>query len=118
VYVRPFPNVDGGRWQISRDGGGYPLWARSGRELFFMTSTNRLVVVQIKSSTGFEFSSPQPLFDLAPYLLRSVGRPFDISSDAQRFVVVKAAAYGSSARPSIVIVSNWLEELKRLVPTN
>ncbi|MFQ5859694.1 MAG: WD40 repeat domain-containing protein, partial [Anaerolineae bacterium] len=34
VYVRPFPNVADGRWQISTDGGRSPLWAHSGRELF------------------------------------------------------------------------------------
>ena len=111
-------NVDGGRWQISRDGGGDPLWARSGRELFFVTSMNRLVVVRIKSGTGFEFRSPQPLFDVAPYLFRSVGRRFDISSDGQCFVMAKALAYDSSARPSIVVVTNWFEELKARVPTN
>jgi Tol biopolymer transport system component len=26
VYVRPFPNVDGGRWQISRNEGREPRW--------------------------------------------------------------------------------------------
>ena len=35
VYVRPFPNVDAGRWAISSGGGTRPAWARSGRELFF-----------------------------------------------------------------------------------
>lgn len=30
VYVRPFPNIDGGRWQLSTDGGTQPLWARDG----------------------------------------------------------------------------------------
>ncbi|HSF19803.1 MAG TPA: hypothetical protein VLK65_30055 [Vicinamibacteria bacterium] len=35
IYVRPFPNVEDGAWQVSRDGGGRPLWARNGRELFY-----------------------------------------------------------------------------------
>ena len=37
VYVRPFPDVEGGRWQISNDGGTRPLWARGGGELFYVT---------------------------------------------------------------------------------
>ena len=35
VYVRPFPDVDQGHWQVSTGGGLAPLWARSGEELFF-----------------------------------------------------------------------------------
>jgi len=35
VYVRPFPEVDQGRWQVSTDGGVDPRWAKNGRELFF-----------------------------------------------------------------------------------
>ena len=36
VYVRPFPDVDRGLWQVTRDGGTYPVWARNGRELFYI----------------------------------------------------------------------------------
>jgi Tol biopolymer transport system component len=35
VYVRPFPGVDGGRWQVSTNGGSSPLWSPDGRELFY-----------------------------------------------------------------------------------
>ena len=35
IYVRPFPAVDSGRWQVSIGGGSRPMWARSGRELFY-----------------------------------------------------------------------------------
>ena len=34
VYVRPYP-AGAGRWQVSDNGGGYPRWARNGRELFY-----------------------------------------------------------------------------------
>jgi serine/threonine-protein kinase len=30
VYVRPFPDVNGGHWQVSTGGGTRPLWARNG----------------------------------------------------------------------------------------
>src|SRR5262249_3033411 len=33
VYVRPFPNVNGGRWQVSSKGGTRPKWTSNGREL-------------------------------------------------------------------------------------
>ena len=41
VYVRPFPDVEGGRWQVSTAGGREPIWARSGRELFYYTPPRR-----------------------------------------------------------------------------
>ena len=34
VYVRPFPDVESGRWQISNGGGLHPLWGPDGTELF------------------------------------------------------------------------------------
>jgi serine/threonine-protein kinase len=37
IYVRPLPDVNSGRWQVSTEGGTRPLWARSGRELFYVT---------------------------------------------------------------------------------
>ena len=27
IYVKPFPNVDGGRWQVSTNGGYRPVWS-------------------------------------------------------------------------------------------
>ena len=38
VYVRTFPNVDGGKWQISRDGGASPVWGPDSREMFYLTN--------------------------------------------------------------------------------
>ena len=35
VYVRPFPNIEAGKWQVSQDGGRLPVWAPDGRELSY-----------------------------------------------------------------------------------
>ena len=47
-----------------------------------------------------------------------LARTYDISPDGQRFLMLKNAdaPTQSSNVPRIVIVQNWLEELKRLVP--
>jgi Tol biopolymer transport system component len=34
VYVRPFPDLDSGEFQVTTDGGTRPVWARDGRELY------------------------------------------------------------------------------------
>ena len=50
VYVRPFPKVDEGRWQASSGGGTRPVWARNGRELFYLDLANRLTTVPVQAS--------------------------------------------------------------------
>ena len=37
IYVRPFPNVGDGEYQVSTDGGRTPVWAPNGRELYSPT---------------------------------------------------------------------------------
>jgi serine/threonine-protein kinase len=117
IYVRPFATVDKGRWQISTEGGTDPLWARSGRELFFVTADKRMVVVSVSAlrSTegGFNYSKPKSLFDASSYLGSGVSRPFDIAADGKRFLMRRDVTSGNTAaRPSIVVVSHWFDELK------
>jgi serine/threonine-protein kinase len=43
IYVRPFPKIDTGRWQISTAGGTRPVWAKNGQELFYMAPLGALM---------------------------------------------------------------------------
>jgi hypothetical protein len=46
------------------------------------------------------------------------GRSYDVSPDGQRFLMIKeGGADGTAAPASIIVVQNWVEELRRLVPT-
>ena len=53
VYVRPFPDVERGRWQVSRDGGSKPLWSRDGREIFFSASNRALMAAEVALDAEF-----------------------------------------------------------------
>jgi serine/threonine-protein kinase len=123
VYVRPFPNVDAGYWQVSTGiVGSRPLWARNGRELFYVDdAANRLMVVPVQSDgETFRLGSPVKVFDYR-LVVPSATRSFDISPDGQRFLVIKDATndQSSTATPaSMVVVVNWLEELKQRVPVH
>ena len=44
-------------------------------------------------------------------------RQYDVSANGQRFLMMKEEARDTDAAPSINVVQNWHEELKRLVPT-
>ena len=117
VYVRPFPHVDSGRWQISTKGGSRPAWARSGRELFYLDASNALTAVPVQTSgSTFSAGKPTKVFD-ARYSTPLPPRPYDVSADGKRFLMLKDSAAGDpNATPaSMVVVEHWFEELKQRV---
>ena len=63
IWVRPFPNVDGGHWQISTSGGITPVWARNGKELFYLDGTNAVTSVPVQTAPTFSAGTPTKLFD-------------------------------------------------------
>jgi eukaryotic-like serine/threonine-protein kinase len=118
IYVRPFPAVDGGRWQVSTGGGIQPVWARNNRELFYR-SGDALMAVPIEASSGFAAGNPTTLFK-GEYLVGPGGRTYDVSPDGRRFLMIKPAPFAPAQTgppPRIIVVENWDQELKRLVPT-
>ena len=121
IYVRPFPQVSTGRWQISTGGGTRPRWSRDGRELFYYVVGTELrgamMAVSIASTPNFTAATPRMLFQ-GPYPAPNTGRGlYDVSRDGQAFLMIKNMAVEGTSR-KIILVQNWFEELKRLVPTN
>ena len=124
IYVRPFPNIADALYQITSEGGRTPVWSPTGRELFFVNRTSMMVVpVQL---TPFSARTPQKLFDAPSMLLdgrfAGVGtvRNYDIARDGKRFLMIKesdGSGADDRASASMIVVQNWHEELKRLVPT-
>jgi Tol biopolymer transport system component len=122
VYVRPFPDVDAGRWQVSNGGGFHPQWSRDGTELFYLQEREGNVAmldVSVESEPTFVPGAPVELFTGQYFYAAAIASPdvFDVSADG-RFLMIKDAGAldGALAQPEIVIVENWFEELKRLVP--
>ena len=109
VYVHPFPEGGGGRIPVSSGGGRYPLWSRDGRELFFIDAAGFLTAVAVDSRQGFAAGPPRRLFRADQYNVTSISRPFDIAPDGKRFVFAKTAP--DAERPTIQVVTNWLQEV-------
>ena len=119
IYVRPFPAVGDGQWLVSNAGGAKPLWAHSDRELFYVAPDGALMTVPVEPrGTTWTAGTATKLLEARYYTGGNfVGRHYDISSDGQRFLMLKeAGADGSGAPPPIVVVQHWFEELKRKVP--
>ena len=118
VYVRPFPDVDTGKWQISTEGGNAPLWAPNGRQLFYQ-SGDALIAVAAAAGASFAAGIPQILFR-RPSIARNAGtRNYDISRDGRRFIMVKddMSTLEASARDELTVVLNWFDELRKLSAT-
>ena len=64
IYVRPFPNVNDGKWQVSTDHGFDPLWSPNGRELFFNTLAG-MMVTRVETEPTFNPGMPE-LFPFRP----------------------------------------------------
>ena len=119
VYVRPFPDVDARRLPVSNDGGKWPLWAPDGRELFYF-GAQAVMSVAIETEPTFALGTRERLFDTAPYVTDLGNRRAAIHPDGQRFLVLKEleGSDDTLGPQSVILVLNWFEELKRLVPTN
>jgi serine/threonine-protein kinase len=119
VFVRPFPNVAASRIQVSTNGGAEPLWTRNG-ELLYRRMDGALMSVLVQPRDTWSAGVPTVLLSRTPYYFRAgASKTFDVSADGSRFLMIKAAdgANPATSAPTIVIVQNWTEELKRLVPT-
>ena len=88
------------------------MWARSGRELFYR-SDDEMMAVAIETEPAFSAGTPTVLFE-DPYF-RNIRHVYDISSDGQRFLMIKEVSSNDAPR-ELRVVLNWFEELKRLVP--
>ena len=117
IYVRPFPEIEEGRWQVSADGGRHPVWSQDGRELFYQSS-GRMVSLPVQTSSTFSFGPAESLFE-GDYRFGVAGRTFDVTPDGQRFLMIKPLTSADDpAAPRINVVLNWFEELKERVPVN
>jgi serine/threonine-protein kinase len=120
IYVRPFPNVGAGQWQVSNTGGVEPLWARSGRELFYRTPDGALMTVRVEPrGSTWSAGSATKLVE-GRYFTggNATGRQYDVSPDGQRFLMIKEGGGSDepATLPQIIVVQHWTDELKRLVP--
>jgi serine/threonine-protein kinase len=116
VYVRPFPDVARGRWQVSTEGGKMPLWARSGNELFYRLLDGAVVAVSVERGTGWRNGRPTQVVPPGYFFGGEVVRAYDVSPDGRRFLMIKQNRPEGTAAQYLVLVQNWTEELKRLVP--
>ncbi len=107
--MRPFPNVSSAKWQVSTAGGMEPLWANSGRELFFRNGNAELVALSVETRPAFRIVSSQPLFSVRQYYAGDLHTSYTVSPDDRSFLFVRRLRADDEG---LVLVLNWFEELK------
>jgi dipeptidyl aminopeptidase/acylaminoacyl peptidase len=111
VYVQAFtesaPNrltPVGPRRPVSPNGGSKPLWRGDGRELYFISSDNKMMAaeVQLAGETA-TVGTVQELFS-ATFMTLNV-LPYGVTSDGKRFLVLEAQ--DRDLHPPFTVALNW-----------
>jgi serine/threonine protein kinase len=111
VFVASFPDPSQ-RIRVSSDGGIQPRWSRDGRELYFVSKGETMMVAPFEPSSGVPTAPPARLFDVPiSYAFGShVPLRYDVSPDGRFLIIVRAS---KELPPPLVLVLNWQAGLKR-----
>jgi serine/threonine-protein kinase len=114
VFVQPYPGP-GGKYQISTAAADDPTWSRTAQEFFFLNTVDlRLMVMPYRvEGNTFIAGKPVPLNETRiTSRPRAPSRDLDLHPDGKRFVVA-GAAEGEQRLDKVVLVFNFLDELRR-----
>jgi Tol biopolymer transport system component/predicted Ser/Thr protein kinase len=119
VYVRAFPD-SGGKWQISPGGGRHAIWSRNGRELFYKSLDNRIMVATY-TAKGDSFAADKPRLWSNTQILNTgpgIQWSMDLAPDGKRFAVfpIPEATGEQKGSVHVTVLLNFFDELRRRVP--
>jgi predicted Ser/Thr protein kinase/WD40 repeat protein len=116
IYVRPFPGP-GGKWQISTGGSQYAFWSRDGRELFYETPDNHIMVVEY-TTKGDSFLPGKPRLWSEEQIYDTGTVNASLAPDGKRFAVFPRPESAEEGTGSlhVTLLLNFFDELRRRVP--
>ena len=110
ILVEPFPS-GGQPERVSASGGTEPVWSKDSRELYYRTD-DELMAVPVSTGPELQPGRPIPLFTDHFSRGAPAGPGYDVAPDG-RFLMVDPTEGDST---NLMVVLDWFEELKRLVP--
>jgi hypothetical protein len=80
----------------------------------------RMMAVDVTLGDVFTAGRPRVLWEAvgARYPGGTGGRTYDVAPDGRRFLMIQQRDLPQPPLTHVVLVQNWLDELKRLAPTN
>jgi eukaryotic-like serine/threonine-protein kinase len=85
IYVQAFPGP-GTKIQVTKAGGGHPLWSPDQRELFF-DNNDQIFAVPIRTEPNFTAGEPMAL-PIAGFIQGPLRRQYDLTPDGKRFLML------------------------------
>jgi Tol biopolymer transport system component len=96
VYVRPFPEVNGGKWLVSTEGGAEPAWSPDARELYYRDSRGMLVAARLGEGNSFSVAGRRSLFSVEGFVWDPVHAQYAVHPDGERFLMLRLLEDGTS----------------------
>jgi eukaryotic-like serine/threonine-protein kinase len=116
VYVRPFPDVDAKKVQISVEGGTSPHWNPSGGELFYLSTRGDMMAARVSMTPTLGVSSVDRLFTPIGFQGSAGNLLYQVSPEGKRFLMLDITASAGAVSERVVVVQNFAAELQRLLP--
>jgi eukaryotic-like serine/threonine-protein kinase len=114
VFVRPFPGP-GGKQLVSTGGGRTPAWSPNGTELFYSTRDQIWVASYSVEGEAFRLGKSRP-WSPGRLVQRSGFNRFDLHPDGKRVAVLTAAEETEVNKDTVVFITNFFDELRRIAP--
>jgi Tol biopolymer transport system component len=114
VVVQSFPDPNGGKWQITAQGGIEPKWRHDGRELYYLAFDGKLMAVPINVDSTFHAGTPAVLFQTPLSINRGAiprDRRYDVAPDGRFLIATPVAA--ATQTPVVTVVVNWTPSMNR-----
>jgi len=109
IFVRPFPEVEGGRWQVSSGGGLGPAWAPGDSALHLVGLRNQLVRAEYRAPEGaFQVARVEPLFSVEPFFVAPNNTTYAVAPGGDRLLMIVVGG----REEGLVWVENWMSELE------
>jgi eukaryotic-like serine/threonine-protein kinase len=109
VYIQPFPS-GAGRWQVSTAGGVTPNWRKDGKELFFFSTDQQVMAVDVnQEGASLHLGTPHALFKAST--VTSPSGPYTVSADGKKFVM--NTVLPQSITEPLTLITNWPADLKQ-----
>jgi Tol biopolymer transport system component len=109
VYLTTYPDLSA-RWQVSRGGGSWARWRGDGQEIYY-TTQDAIYAVSVDDQQGVSLGRPRKLFDRLTTNWSPVWADgYAVTSDGERFLLLRNKDTGDEQQLSITVVQNWYAE--------
>jgi Tol biopolymer transport system component len=121
VYVRAFrppSSRQGGKWQISNNGGTGPRWSRGGHELVYQSGDQIMTASYTVNGDTFVAEKPRVWIAKLGAAVVANATGWDLAPDGKRVAVLTPVESADAPKQEheVVFLLNFFDELRRRVP--